>query len=126
MGTKNATAISIVVRQQLTLEEAMAGQFALCCCDCVSAFVDDNIVCDGYTSIVEELSAIVTNSAEFSPVTVRVDSIPHTEWGRRFSWQFLGFAVGVATPVEMTVHRKKARLMMHWAPQCGVQMETQK
>lgn len=123
MGAHNQTSIPVVIAQQLTLDEAMAGQFALCCCDCVSALVDDNLVRDDDPAIVEDLSEIVTSSAEFSPVTIRLISIPQTELGRRFSWQFLGSAVGVAMPAELTVHSKKAQLMIHWAVKCGVRLE---
>ncbi len=123
MGADNRTNIAIVIAQQLGLDEALAGQFALSCCDCVSAFVDDNIICEKDAGLVERLSELIANDPEFSPVTIRLISIPQDELGRRFSWQFLGFAVGVATPTEITVYRKKARLMMHWATKCGVRLE---
>ena len=64
-------------------------------------------------------------SLEFEPVTVRLIAIPSNAPGRRFSRQFLGVAIGVATPSEIEVHRKKARLMMHWATKCGADLEAE-
>ena len=114
-GARNSTSISIVIAQQLMLDDAMAGQFALSCCDCVSAFVADEVVCDANAGYVHELSDTIIHSPEFEPIAVRLISIPPSDLGRRFSWQFLGVAVGIATPSEIQVHRKKARLMTHWA-----------
>jgi hypothetical protein len=122
-GAKNSTSIPIVIAQRLTLDDATAGQFALSCCDCVSAFFEDDVVCDANAGYLEELSEAVMRSPEFEPVTVRLISIPSDELGRRFSWQFLGAAVGIATPAEIEVHRKKARLMAHWAEKCNVRIE---
>ncbi len=124
-GAKNSTNISIVIAQQLTLDNAMAGQFALSCCDCVSAFVADEIVCDANAGYLQQLSEAVMASPEYELVTVRLMSIPSNDIGRRFSWQFLGVSVGIATPSEIEVHRKKARLMMHWAGKCDVQLEVE-
>ncbi len=124
-GAKNSTDIPIVIAQQMTLDDAMAGQFALSCCDCISAFVRDEVVYDANAGYLHELAEEVTHSPEFEPVTVRLISIPPTDHGRRFSWQFLGVAVGIATPSEVQVHRKKARLMMHWATRCGVHLEVE-
>ncbi len=112
-----------MIAQQLTLDEAMGGQFALACCDCVSAFFPDEVVYDANAGYLHELSEAVIRSAEFEPVTVRLVAILPSEKGRQFSWQFLGVAVGIATPSEIQVHRKKARLMMHWAPKCDVRLE---
>ena len=122
-GAKNSTHIATVIAQQMSLDDALAGQFALSCCDCVSAFVPDDVVYDANAPYVQELSEAVMQSPEFQPITVRIVSIPPTDNGRRFSWQFLGVAVGVATPSEIQVHRKKARLMVHWATKCGVHLD---
>jgi hypothetical protein len=124
-GAKNSTGISIVIAQQLTLDEAMAGQFTLSCCDCVSAFVPDEVVYDANAGYLHELSEAVMHSPEFEPIAVRLISIPPTDQGRQFSWQFLGVAIGIAAPSEIQVHRKKARLMMHWASRCDVHLEVE-
>lgn len=121
-GGKNSTNIPIVIAQQLTVDQAMAGQFALCCCDCVSGFVDDNLVENDDATLADDLTSIVMNCEEFSLVSLRVNHIPPTELGRRFAWQFLGYAIGVSTPLELNVYYKKARLMLHWAPRCGVDL----
>lgn len=124
-GAKNSTNISIVIAQHLTLDDAMAGQFALSCCDCVSAYVTDGVVYDANAGYLHRLSEAVMHSPEFAPITVRLISIPPNDLGRRFSWQFLGIAVGIATPSEIEIHRKKARLMMHWATKCDVHLEVE-
>ena len=100
----------------------MAGQFALSCCDCISAFIPDDVVYDANVGYLHELSEAVMHSPEFEPITVRLISIAPSDKGRQFSWQFLGVAVGMATPADILVHRKKARLMMHWAPKCDVRL----
>ena len=122
-GAKNSTGIPIVIAQQMTLDDAIAGQFALSCCDCVSAFVPDAVVYDGNAAYLRELAEAVMHSPEFEPITVSLLHIPPTDQGQRFSWQFLGVAVGIATPWETRVHRKKARLMAHWAKKCDVDLE---
>jgi hypothetical protein len=120
LGSKNSTNIPIVIAQQLTIDEAMAGQFSLCCCDCISGFVDDNLVHNDDETLADDVTSIVVNCEEFSLVSLRVNHVPPTEAGRRFAWQFLGCAIGVSTPLDLTVYYKKARLMSHWAPRCGV------
>ncbi len=118
-GTANSTLFPFVVRQGLSLDDALAGQFALACCDCASAFVRDDIVLQmdapGFSALFAELSV----SPEFRYVDVQVWNIPATEHGRKFLWQFLGLAVGVRLPHRMRVMKKKARLMAHCAEKIG-------
>lgn len=124
-GATNLSGMPAVIAQQLTLDDAMAGQFALSCCDCISAFVADEVVCDANADYLRELTNAVTDSPEFEPITVKLVFVPPTTLGRKFCWQFLGVAVGIATPSEIQVHRKKARLMLHWAARCDVDMKVE-
>jgi hypothetical protein len=68
---------------------------------------------------IAELFAELSAGPEFRPVDVRVLSVPSNDEGRRFLWQFLGLAVGVALPQKLRVMRKKARLMKHCAERIG-------
>lgn len=111
-----------VVARGMTLDEALAGQFALACCDCVSAFVVDEVADQAEEEYLSKLYDAVKQSTEFESVNVEVRSVPNSELGRKFSWQFLGLAVAVPRPCEVRVYRKKARLMQHWAARCGVQI----
>lgn len=112
-----------IVARELTLDDAVAGQFELASCDCISAFVPDEVASGHNEDYLEQLAEAVKHSPEFQPVTVRLTSIPNTKAGRRFSWQFLGMAVSMAAPREIQVHRKKARLMLHWGEKSEVQIE---
>jgi hypothetical protein len=109
-----------VVGQQMTLEDAPAGQFALACCDCVTAFVRDEIVDDSAIKAFRRIHSEVMKSPEFERIVVQTDFIPDSEQGRRFGWQFFGLATGLQFPTIRSVYRKKARLMEHWAKKAGV------
>jgi hypothetical protein len=108
-----------VVGQQMNLEEALAGQFALACCDCVAAFVRDDIVDESAIKAFRQIHSEVLSSPEFEQVAMRIEFIPNTEQGHRFCWQFFGLASGLQIPVTINMYRKKARLMEHWAKRIG-------
>lgn len=108
-----------VIARQLCLDDALAGQFALACCDCVTAFVRDAVICDSDCDYLRQLYGQVMGSPEFASVLVELLSVPVTDDGRRFCWQFLGLATP-AVPATFRVFRKKARLMEHWAKKTGV------
>jgi hypothetical protein len=112
-----------VVAQEMTLDEALAGQFALACCDCISAVVRDEVICGASRDYLNSLNKQVKESSEFEMVGVTITQIPHTEEGRRFCWQFLGLAAGMAVPAARQFFRKKARLMQHWAERCGIDFQ---
>jgi hypothetical protein len=113
--------VPFVVAQEMTLNEALAGQFALACCDCVSAFVRDDVICNATRKELQQLSQEITSSSEFSPVELTILTMPNTDQARRFCWQFLGLAAGVKIPSTRKVFRKKARLMCHWAERSGIE-----
>jgi hypothetical protein len=111
-----------VVAQEMTLDEAMVGQFALACCDCISAFVRDEVICNTDRDYLQQLNEQVAHSSEFEFVCTELLNIPHTEDVRRFCWQFLGMATAVSCPLKLRVFRKKARLMEYWAKRSGIEM----
>jgi hypothetical protein len=123
IGTPNATGLKSVIRQGLTLEEAMGGQFTLACCDCATAFIADDVASTGDREYLLQLSARLAESPEFQPVAIELVSVPDSEAGRRFLWQFMGLAVGLELPLATTVMRKKARLMAHWAEKVGAELQ---
>ncbi len=122
-GARNSTRLPNVIAQQMKFDDAWSGQLALSCCDCISAFLPDEIVADEDVAYLQHLSDKVMSSPEFERVPVRVMSIPATDLGRRYSRQFLGVAAGLHLPLDTQIHRKKARLMQHWADQCGVRLD---
>lgn len=114
-----------VVAQEMTFEDALAGQFALACCDCISAFMRDQVVCHSDQEYLKRINDAVVNSDEYESVIVKILSVPNSEKSRRFCWQFLGLATGLAIPQTVCVYRKKARLMEHWARQSEIELRTE-
>ncbi|HTQ39204.1 MAG TPA: hypothetical protein VMJ32_09245 [Pirellulales bacterium] len=112
----------VVVRQHLTLTDALEGQFELICTDSISIFLDDNIVRDGECEYLDDLYRNVRKSTEFEPVNIELRSIPNNESGKRFLRQFFGQVLGV--PPKHTVTRKKARIMVHWGNKLGAVIES--
>lgn len=108
-----------VVGQGMELEDVLAGQFALACCDCVTAFVRDEIVDESASMTFQNLYNEILGSPEFQHVSVSIEHIPNSHEGRRFCWQFFGLATGLAIPTTMNMFRKKARLMDRWAKKVG-------
>jgi hypothetical protein len=108
----------------LELNEATAGQLALVCCDCISAFVRDEVVDTSAKETFQRIQNEITASPEFQLVTAQIDDIPASEPGRRFCHQFFGLAAGITFPNKFNVYRKKARLMELWAKRIGVKVIT--
>ena len=115
--------LPFVIARGLTVADALVGQLALACCDCITAFVADEHIRDDNTLFLQRLLLEVSASPEFESVPVRLDVIPDTEASKRFCWQFLGNALGCKLPATFEFYRKKVRLMKHWAGRVGVRME---
>lgn len=115
--------LPFVIARGLTVADAMIGQIALACSDCITAFVADEHIRDDNTQFLQRLLLEVSASPEFEPVSVRLDEVPDTEAGKRFCWQFLGSALGFKLPATFMFYRKKVRLMRRWAGRLGVRME---
>jgi hypothetical protein len=114
-GNDGQSGYPFIIARQLNLDDAIAGQLALVCCDCVSAFVRDELVEERTREVFRELYCEVMNSREFQLVDVRVNHFPQTDLGRRFCWQFFGLASGIACPATFRMYRKKARLLTLWS-----------
>lgn len=110
-----------VVRRNLSLTDALVGQFELICSDSISVFLRDDVVRLGNPSYLRELFDNLRAGEEFAPVTAQLTSIPADEHGRRFLLQFFGQFLGLDT--THTVTRKKARIMAHWAAKLGATIE---
>lgn len=117
-----------VVRCALTLDEAVAAQFELICCDCVSIFLRDEIVAQSDPGYLGELYSQLRHSPEFQPVVVGISFIPATDAGRRFCDQFFPpeeaktIRCGAEIALTYRVSRKKGRMMAHWAKEIGARL----
>ncbi len=118
----------VVVRSGLVVEEALAGQFELICCDCISVFVRDEIAAEGASEYLRQLYSQLRLSPEFEPVFLAIQFVPDSDLGRRFCDQFLSTAAGKSVRfgcdflMRDRVFRKKARMMAHWATEIGVRL----
>jgi hypothetical protein len=111
----------VVVRHNLSLADALEGQFELVCTDSISVFLNDNVIRAAEPAYLDDLYRTVRKSAEFEPVTIHLRSIPDDEDGKRFLRQFFGQVLGV--PATHIVARKKARIMLHWGSKLGAVVE---
>ena len=107
------------------MDDAVAGQLALACCDCISAFVHDAIVRSENATYLEQLFNDVVGSAEFEQVPLTLRFLLSTDEGQRFCWRFLGAATPEAVPMTLNVYRKKARMMAREAPAADVVLHAQ-
>lgn len=116
--------LPFVVAQNLELDEATAGQLALVACDCITAFVRDEVVNVAAAETFWQLHKEILSSPEFEQVSVQIESIPESVDGRKFRERFFGATV-VRTPARVKVFRKKARLMELWATRIGATVITE-
>jgi hypothetical protein len=116
-ATEGQSDYPFIVARQLTLDDAIAGQLALACCDCVSAFIRDELIEEQTTEVFRQLYREVMKSREFQLVDVRVNHFPQTDVGRHICWQFFGLASGITCPATFRMYRKKARMFKLWARQ---------
>jgi hypothetical protein len=113
---------SFVIAQQMALDEAVVGQLALACCGCVTAIVRDEVINSADPEYLQELHQQMLGSDEFQPVNATILSVPETDAGRRFCWQFLGLAKGLKAPTTKQIFLKTARLMDYCARNIGVEL----
>ncbi|MHB1035475.1 MAG: hypothetical protein ACYC35_12135 [Pirellulales bacterium] len=107
-----------VLRDKLTLTDAMFGQFELISADIVSVFIADEVMANAKPAYLAALFRDLRASDEFALVAISVVTIPHGEAGAAFFEQFLG-ACRPALPHRVETTRKKARIMTHWAAKLG-------
>jgi hypothetical protein len=117
------------IAKGLSITDAVLGQFELVCSDCVSVFLNDDVVSSGGFYYLTELYGQLRYSPEFEMVDVRIAAVPETDVGQRFVEQFLGGVAAASlrgTGVEVyqgTMMRKKARIMAHWAKKIGAEVQ---
>lgn len=111
-----------VLKQGLSVEDALLAQFELVCGDIVSAFISDSVVSHAEPSYLAELYRSLVVGEEFDKLNVCIHSIPETESGVTFVHEFIGpFAPDL--PHTMIAMRKKARIMQYWAKKIGLELE---
>ena len=110
-----------VVQRELSLADAMQGQFELICADSVSVFIDDDVARNAKPNYLDELFKNLRGSREFQPVRLQVHMVPDGERGANFLRQFFGREI--KTPFFRRVARKKARIMQHWGEKVGAIVE---
>jgi hypothetical protein len=115
----------LLVASELSLSEAILGQFELVCADTISVFIKNEIVSSVPRSQLRQICSPFQACEEFENVSVNVTLIPQTDQGKQFVDQFLGGMAHVAyCPhrgyyYEGKVMRKKARIMSYWAEKIG-------
>jgi hypothetical protein len=119
-GASPTSELPFVLVQHMSFVDALAGQFALACCDCAAAILPDEVLDRADRAFFRELYVQVINSDDYQRIQVEVSDVPPTDEGRRFCWQFLGLATGLALPSRQKVFRIKAELMAHWAKRSGI------
>ena len=110
--------LPIVVETGLSHADALLGQFELISSNAISVFVDDEVFNNASPEYLEGLYAQLLQSPEFEIVSLRLESIPSTERGDDFIDQFLGNDDSWRSQA-LTLPRKKARIMEHWARKIG-------
>ncbi len=106
------------VKRGLSHEDASFGQFELISCDSVSVILTDQVIDGATQEYLDELYEELLRSPEFEVVALRIVSVPQTERGLNYIDQFVGNDPTWRTD-ELKVHRKKARIMRHWAEKIG-------
>jgi hypothetical protein len=116
----------VTINPDLTEEEATFGQFELICCDAISAVIRSEVALGADREYLKDLLQRISHSPEFKATTVRIDDVPVTESGERFTYQFLGLELKQLTelgfPRRFTMPAKKARIMKHWATRVGANL----
>lgn len=93
------------------------AQFELICCDVVSVFITDAVMTQADAAYLAQLYGELLESDEFASVQVSLQ-VPDDAAGRSLVDQFVHRPFSVYTQ-QMTMTRKKARIMTHWAIRCG-------
>lgn len=119
--TNFAANCPFIVRRNLSLTEALVGQFELICCDSISIILRYDVVRFAQPAYLHDLYDRLRDGDEFAPVAVHLKSVPDDESGRRFLLQFFGQFLGVGA--THFVARKKARIMAHWGEKLGASLE---
>lgn len=109
-----------ILKRQLTLSDAVLGQFELICSDIISVFITDAVLSAAEPEYLAALYEGLLRSDEFASVTVWVNALPQpADSAGSFLRQFIGEELP-SLPYPMQVTRKKSRIMSHWARKFGV------
>jgi hypothetical protein len=111
----------VLIKEGLPEEDALLGQFELICVDSLSVFIRDDVVAEGDLSYLSELYLNLRRSPEFEKVLLRVSYVPNNEEGEKFWDQFIS-SKRLSAPIDLTVTRKKARIMVHWGKRIGAEL----
>ena len=122
--------LPLIVKKELTYEDALLLQFDFICYDSVSIFVNDTIVKYGGRNYLASLFDKVMKSPEFAVKKIKIIKLPDNETGIKFAMQFLGlreseasFYVKNLSNADVQICWKKARIMMHWVEKIGGEIE---
>lgn len=121
-------ACPIAVADQLSIADAMLGQFELVCSDSVSVFLCDEVISSAGPYYLSDLYSQLRASSEFETVQVNLAGLPESDLGLRFIEQFIGDSED-STLSSLKDYRysgmmmnKKARLMAYWARKIGAEV----
>ena len=107
-----------VVVSGLTEADALLGQFELICADCISVFIQDEVVRGADSRYMADLYSRLLESPEFEQVRVVVRFLPPGEAARQYLAQFVSKNQGEEV-FGGVMSRKKARIMQHWGIKIG-------
>ena len=113
-----ARPLPIAVKSGLTYSDALLGQFELISADAISVFINDRVLDTASQEYLRQLYSQLLQSSEFELISLRIESIPSTKHSADFIDQFLGDDKAWQSQV-LTLPRKKARIMEHWANKIG-------
>ena len=109
-----------VAASGLTEADAFMGQFELICADCISVFIQDEVLSDADSRYLADLYTRLRQSPEFEQVRLVVRSLPPGEAAKKFTAQFLNkYLREQVLDGWMLMSRKKARIMQHWGNKIG-------
>jgi len=106
------------IRSELAYPDAMLGQFELVSADAIAVFIADRVAWGADRDYLDHLFAQLRDSPEFELVETRIELVPETSKGRKFSDQFFGDDQRWRTE-PIRVSRKKARMIEHWTAKIG-------
>lgn len=110
----------VVLRHQMTMSDALMGQFELICADAISVFIPDSVIELASSDYLTNTYNALLQSNEFEETSIVVDSIPRDAQGSEFMDQFFGSSDDLFS--TLVVPFKKARIMLHWAGKIGAKV----
>jgi len=109
--------LPIIVKDGLSHNDALVGQFELISCDAISVYIPDRVIRNATCEYLNGLFDTLLKSEEFAESKIEIDAIPDDEKGHEFIDQFLGKRHQI--PSTLRVPYKKARIMAYWGNRIG-------